>query len=801
MKYVLLIFIFFLSTNCFSQATKVTVSGVITHKQSREPLPYVSAIIKTEKDSAFVLGTVTDENGIFSISGITPGNYTIELSYLGFTTKRSAILVGRLSEFLDLGTIELEETSTTLAEVVVEGKQDAVVETLEKKVFKVEDNIAQSGGSLLQVMQNLPGVTVSQEGKVRVRGSDRVTVLVDGKQTALTGFGNQTNLDNIPASAIEKIEVINNPSSKYDANGNAGIINIIFKKETQEGFNGKVGVALGMGAIWIKEPNFPTIRPQYQRTPKINPSVSLNYRKKKANFFLQADNLYTETLNKNEFTDRYYDNGDIVRQQLKRNRNTNILTTKGGVDFFPNERNTFTASAFFSRETIIDRGDQPFFNADLSERQRLWQFLEDEVLTATTLSASWRHNYRQPGRTLNISYNYSFNREDEKYFFTNTLPTESNEDSFALIADQHVTDASIDYVQPLKSGRFESGVKLRVRDIPTDMKFYPGTNSSLDVDADGYANYREVIPALYGNYVYESEKIEAEAGLRLEHVNLRYNVDPNHNTYESAGYKYTQPFPNLRFAYKPNSTNAISLFYTRRVDRPDEVDIRIFPKYDDAEIIKVGNPELKPQFTGSIELGYKVSNENGYVYAAVYHKQINNTIIRIGSVQPGSTLIYNIFQNAGDSRSTGAEIILSKNFGQFAIANLNLNGYQNTIEAFSVVNKYPSENVFSATSQDILSGSIKFNTLLHITKKTDFQLSTVYLAPDLVPQGKTYSRFSIDLGLKRKMQNGKGELFLNATDIANTMRVKRQVTGDGFRYVSTDYYETQVVRLGYSYKF
>ena len=239
------------------------------------------------------------------------------------------MLVGRLSEFLDIGVIDLEENPTTLAEVVVEGDQDAVVETLEKKVFSIEDNINQSGGSLLQVMQTLPGVTISQEGTVRLRGSDRVTVLIDGKQTALTGFGNQTSLDNIPASAIEKIEVINNPSAKYEANGNAGIINIIYKKEVKEGFNGKVGLALGVGALWIKKENYPTISPQYQNTPKINPSVSLNYRKKKVNVFLQADNLYTKTLNKNEFVDRYYDNGEIVRQQTKRNRDHEHCHGKG----------------------------------------------------------------------------------------------------------------------------------------------------------------------------------------------------------------------------------------------------------------------------------------------------------------------------------------------------------------------------------------------------------------------------------------------------------------------------------------
>lgn len=797
---VLLILIPLSTVRLFAQVTKVTVSGIV-QDEAKGKLPFVNAVIKNAKDSTFVSGAVTNEDGLFSVPDVSPGDYVLELSYLGYTTEKIPLLVGRLSEFLDLGAINLQESSTTLLEMVIEGSQDAVAETLERKVFKVEDNITQSGGSLLQVMHTLPGVTVSDEGTVRLRGSDRVTLLVDGKQTALTGFGNQTSLDNIPASAIERIEVINNPSAKYDANGNAGIINIIFKKDVNQGFNGKVGVALGAGALWEKKENYPTIRPQYQRTPKINPSVSLNYRTKKANIFIQADNLYTETLNKNEYTDRYYDDGDIVRQQLKRNRDTNIITSKAGIDYYPNERNSFFASALFSRESIIDRGDQPFFNAELSERRRLWQFLEDEVLTATTFSASWQHRYLQPGRKLSLSYNYSFNREDEKYFFTNTLPTYTGEDSFALIADQHVTDFSADYTHPLKHGKIEGGVKLRIREIPTDMNFYPGLNSPLDSDAAGFANYSEVIPAIYGNYVFENEYFEAEAGLRVEHVDLYYRVDPNHNTYKSDGYRYTQPFPNIRLAYKANPNNTISLFFTRRVDRPEEVDIRIFPKYDDAEIIKVGNPGLRPQFTNSFEMGYKTSSENGYLYGAVYHKRMQATITRIGSVQPGSTLIYNTFQNAGDSRTSGIELILSRDIEKWATLNLNLNGYKNRIDAFTVVNRYPTETIFSAENQELISGSIKLNGLFHLPKQTDIQISGVYLAPDVVPQGKIYSRFSVDLGIKRNIQQGKGEIFVNATDIANTMRIKREVKGDGFRYVSNDYYETQVVRVGYNYKF
>lgn len=782
------------------QVSQVTVSGVVKDQISKTNLSYVNVIIKHLPDSSFVTGTVTGDDGRFKISGVRPGDYVMELSFLGYTTSATSLLVGKLSEYLDLGTFELSESSITLNEVVVAGTADAVNSTLDKKTFNVSDVVNQRGGSLLQVMQNLPGVTV-QEGTVRVRGSDKVAVLIDGKQTALTGFGNQTSLDNIPASAIEKIEIINNPSSKYDANGNAGIINIIFRKEVEEGFNGKAGLSVGAGALWEKRENYPSIRPQYQGTPKLNPSLSLNYRKKKVNFFLQADNLYTHTLNKNEFVDRYYDNGDTVRQQTKRNRDTNLVTAKGGSDWYINANNTLSISGLFSSEKILDRGDEPFFNGDLTERLRLWQFLEDELKTTATASVNWQHKFEQPGRMLNAGLNYTFHREDEKYFFTNIFPTYTGLDSFKLISDEHVADLNVDYVQPLRSGRFETGLKFRNRYIPTNMQFIPGLNSPLDVNAGGWANYSEVIPAVYGNYVYESKHVEVEAGLRVEYVNIYYKVNPDHNTYSSDGYNYTQPFPNLRFAYKFNDANTLSVFYNRRVDRPNEVDIRIFPKYDDAEIIKVGNPGLRPQFTNSIEVGYKNGWQDGYVYTAFYHKDMSATITRISSVAPGNNVIYNVFQNAGNSNATGIELVVAHNFGKRASINLNLNGYKNIVEAFSVMNRYPVESTFSAPRQEIYSGSIKLNGLFHLPGQFDLQLASVYLAPDVVPQGKTLSRFSTDLGLKRAIQKGKGEMYLNATDVGNTLRVKREVSGDGFKYTSTDYYETQVVRLGYTYKF
>jgi outer membrane receptor protein involved in Fe transport len=784
-----------------SPASGVTLFGKVQDAQTRAALPYLAIQLQTERDSAFVTGRLTSESGEFTFTALKKGVYVLVVRALGYRPIRQRVLIGELSAFLDLGTLSMMREAQTLGEVVVTSTADGRSASMEKQTFAVADNISQSGGSVLQAMSTVPGVTVAQDGKVLVRGSDKVVVLIDGKQTALTGYGSQSGLDNLPASALERIEIINNPSARFDANASAGIINLVFKKQEQEGLNGKVGLMAGAGALWEKRENLPTIRPQSRRTPKFNPSLSLNYRKGATNGFVQGDWLYSPTLNKNEFSTRTYDDGTVIVQQVKRNRRTDYATVNAGVDHAIGGRNTVSVSGLFNREKIIDKGDNPYFDGSLQNRYRLWQFLEDEVKYTAFGNAVVTHRFPQPGHTLAFTANYSFHREDEKYFFTNTLPTFVGTDAFALISDEHVVDVSADYVKPLRQGRVEAGFKGRYRSIPVDMQFFPGQNSPIDAGAGGWATYREKIPAVYGNYVFESERIELEGGVRFEGVELDYDVNPTHNTYKSDGYRYFQPFPNVRAAYKFDESNKLSLFFNRRVDRPNEVDIRIFPKYDEPELIKVGNPALQPQYATSGELGFRTSWSTGSVYAAAYHRIVDGTITRIATQVPGSVLLYNVFQNGGRSWSTGSEVAWQQAISRRVSLGANANAYRRTVGAFSVVNLYPVPIRYSAPRQQLTSGSAKLNAVLNLPGEWQTQLSNVYLAPDLLPQGRIESRFSLDVGIKKGVQRGRGEIVVNATDLLNTNHARRTIRGTDFTFESTDYLETQVVRVGYNWKF
>ena len=313
------------------------------------------------------------------MENIPSGDWIVKLSFLGYTDIEESIHIGTLNENYDLGKVILNSSTLALESVVIKGKRSTVSSGLERKSFAVEHNVAQSGGSVLRAMQNLPSVTVSSDGVVSLRGSDEVLVLIDGKQSSLTGFGTATNLDNISASNVERIEIINNPSAKFDAKGNAGIINIIYKKRIKKGVNGEVGLALGIGELTKKPQNLTNqipIQEKYAFTPKIAPNFSLNYRSEKVNYFVQVDGLIRKKVNSNIFSNRTYDDGSVTNQQFSEMRQQAEYNVKFGADWFLNDNDKLTVYGLWQDEYHSDYGDVPYLYNDPSKNNRLWQWTE-----------------------------------------------------------------------------------------------------------------------------------------------------------------------------------------------------------------------------------------------------------------------------------------------------------------------------------------------------------------------------------------------------------------------------------------
>lgn len=794
---------FFQGEVLHAQNERATVSGQLRASDTNEEIMFANVLLYDSQEEEFLRGTVTDQRGQFSFSELSRGTYILKVSYIGYQTYSQSFYVGRLSEFLDLGIIMLEAEAYEISELEISARRDEIGRNLDKRVYNMDEQISQQGGSVLNAMQSLPGVTINRDGEVEIRGSNRVAVLIDGQQTAITGMGGQSGLDNIPVSSIERIEIINNPSSRYDANAMAGIINIVYKKGSEKGWNGNVNFSAGIGSLSKKRENIADIRDQYRFTPKLNPGFSVNYRENRLNFFAQGDVLWHKLITRNEFIIREYtDDQPAIRQQFLENRTQPIYNIKTGLDWMPDDQNSFTFFILYNQRDYTDLGDLPYLNNETGALVRLWQYYEYESNKTFMTSVRHQYSFPQAGRKLESTLNYSFRRKDELFHFTNMESGIPGTDTTDLVADENIFDLELDYFHPLRTGRFETGLKGRARIFPNEITFTPGINSILDLELQGTAEYREWLYATYGNYIYENPDFEVEAGLRIEYAEVDYLVDPNHSTYESDGYDYFGLFPSLRIAYLFNDANNVSFFYNRRVDRPAESQLRAFPHYSDPEILNIGNPGLQPQFTNSLELAYKRTYQQGYLYFASYARfsdqMITTIITRTGDE---NSRLVRINQNAGKGSNRGIEMTWSHSWSRDFRVNLNSNFYENIIEAFTLANAYPQITEFSQDRQRAWTGNIKAGTTISLPANLQLQISVIYYAPDIIPQGEISERYSVDFGLRMPVQQEKGEVFLNGSDILNTMNVKTITEGGDFVLRSSDFYETQVFRAGYQYRF
>ncbi len=782
-----------------------TISGKVIDKQTLDPLPYVTIVVEEIPGQKSITGGLTDEEGRFSISGLVDGNYMVRCSFIGYESVDIPVLIGALNDYYELGKIELDLATQQLDEVLISAKKEIVDSGLDTKTYKMEDQFTQGGGSVLDALRGLPGVTVEQEGKILLRGSDRVSIFIDGKQSSLTGFGYQKGLDNIPAANIESIEIINNPSAKYDAAGMAGIINIIYKKERASGFNGDVGLTFGFGQLTKRKDDLPTQLGSYSMNPKVIPSLNLNYKTSKLNAFLQSEILFQKKLPNNEFTTRMYDDGTTIFSQVPENRKQIQYIVKTGVDWYLDQQNTFTFSTILDYEHHIDTAQVPFINAADMERYRFWAWSEEEVTGFLNFRIDYKHQFEEPGHELNASIQYTRGWEDEAYYLTDSSAIRVSGDTTHLIATEHTIPLLLDYVKPLKSGRIESGIKLQIRRIPVTYYIGMGENSIVYPGLGDWSDWGEDIFAGYVNYVHEKKTYDIEAGLRIEQTNVFYDL-PEENIYydQNDAYSYFRVFPNIRLTYKINENNNLSVFYNNRIDRPGEPELRIFPKYDDPELLKVGNPYLRPQFTQTFELAYKYMWNTGSVYFSGYHRIIDDHFLRIYAIDSTSQyydIINKIYQNVGKATNSGFEVLITQTVGNFWKINGSFNWYRNIIDSFEGMLLFPYERPFQIKRSEDNTWDLKVNNQFDVSDQLQFQIAYIYYAPRNIPQGTQFSRTSLDLGVKQTLFKGKGELQFTFTDILNTFGIKQEIQDTEFIAIYENYFETQVIRLGLNYKF
>lgn len=790
-----------------SAQSETIVSGAVVDNAGA-PLASATVLVYSSGDAP-VTGALSDGEGRFIIAGLAPGAYRVTIESYGFAVAERRLTIGRKNNIYDLGRIALAPSRAIEApvdEVVVEAtRRDPLGVEPGRSTFSLDGNVARAGGTALDALKSLPGVTLEQDGKVRLRGSDRVVILQDGKQSAQTGYGEQKGLDTIPADNIDRIEIITNPSAKYDAAGMAGVINIIYKKDAKLGFNGEASITGGVGQISKRKDDVPSPLGSFDANPRGVISTNMRYNTENVRSFLRGEFMIQRDLPNNEFTTRFYDSGLVIRSQVPENRHQKQYILKTGADWDIDANDTLSLSASIDYEHHIDRAEIPFVDALTGQELRFWFWREDEGTGNISGAIDWEHAFAAPGHKISVNLQFTRAWEDEAYFLNEISPVRTGTDATHLVARENIIPATIDYVRPLASGRIEAGIKYQRRRLPIDYTVVRGVQSVIFDGLGDHSDWSEDIYSAYANYVREKPRYTAEIGVRAEQTEVAYQLPPENVFYpRNDAYDYFRVYPNTRLTWHAGQHDNLSAFFNIRVDRPGEPELRIFPKYDDPELLKVGNPYLRPQFTKVYEISWQHAFDKGSASIAGFYRDIDDPFTRVYTIDSTNTtfdVINRIFANTGHAVNYGVELIASRKFGDFWDASGSFDWYEIEVDPFTIDLLFPAPKQVQISASKGSTFDAKLNNRFYLPGNFELNVTGVHYAARNIAQGRQDARTSIDLGFSKPVMKGKGEIVFAATDIFNTFGYRYRIDGFGFNAIYENFYQTQEFNLSFKLKF
>ncbi|WP_460547834.1 TonB-dependent receptor [Hymenobacter daeguensis] len=765
-----------------------SVSGRLLDAANGEPLPFAGVVLLRATDSSFVAGAQTLETGAFALEKVPLGNYVLKASVVGYRTGLRALTLTPAAPALALGPLRLRTAATKLAEVVVKGERAIVSATLDKKVIDVTKDLTATGGTAVDVLQNVPSVTVDQSGAVSLRGSTNVKVFVDGKPTGVT-------LDQLPASSIQNIEVVTNPSSRYDAEGSAGIINIVLKKERQDGWNGQASATAGTG-------------------DKYNASLSLNYHQGKINVFGSYDFRQ----------DRRTSYGS-VRQRTTTGAGTVVLNQdRTGVSYGTSHAVRVGLDYALTPEQTLTLAVQPRYNSQRS----LEDIISDQnnISTSTPIALGNTNRYNTntgtaPQADFSLDYRRTWAAQKRRELTANVVYTPAQykigvnsitdyrSEAGWTTGRQHqqfdnqadLFSAQVDYVMPVgEKGRYELGAKSISRRYDNDYGFSSAGQYALSFDPSNRFVYHENIQAAYGTYANAAGAWSYQLGLRLEQTNTRgdqsMEVPDAHFTRS-----YLSLFPSAVLAYDVNTENRVQFSYSRRVQRPNADELNPFTDRSDPLNLRSGNPALFPEFVHALELGeqrFFGKSGAGSVSATAFYRFEENTITNIRNpffLDPvTNTVVTNTTRlNVGQETNYGLELVAAAPVTSIWKLNANVSAFRRIITG-----SVPT-NVDFNNSNIVYTG--RLNTTVSPTKKLDLQLSANYRSPVVSAQGQRLTQLSADFAAKQSVLKDKGSITLRVSDIFNTLQFNFNAYGPGFESLARNKRESRVVFLGFAYRF
>ena len=786
------ILIFFFSS-MFLQAEMLepaSIKGCVVEKSTGNPLEFATVIVKNKKDSV-ITQSVTDKNGRFAFNGISTGEYHLTYSFIGFEKNDSVkLVVKNIHQKVDLGKLYLSETGKMLGQVEVLGQRSTFVNSIDRKTFNVGQDLMSKSGSVSDLMQNIPSVQVDMDGNVSLRGSENVTILIDGKASAMMKVNRAAVLQQMSAGNVEKIEIITNPSAKFKPDGTSGIINIVMKKDRNLGFNGNLTANVGNLNRW----NFNTMLSY--NPGKLNLFGSLGMRQDNRS---RINDLNTNSYDSaGKFLDysRTYSNG--VSRPVSYIGNL-------GFDFKLNDKNKFGASVSYNYRifNVVDTTNYIVRNnlnvTSLNYNRARYR---PEWESDLEVKAFYNHKFNKEGHEINIDLTTSRTNENEDGHFTNIYSIPSISDSKDHTLYTHLsydTEFSAEYTLPLGTDRkFEAGYIFQninndlnlVRDtmvsaIPTEIWQNDLFRSNRFIRSENthvlYATYEQEI----GNFGYlvglRAENTYTNANLKAGQAN-RDSVIPN---------SYFRLYPTIHASYKLSKLHELQLNYSHRIRRPEDEELNPFPEYQDMRNIRAGNPTLMPEDTHSFELGYQYKNDATTFLSTLYYRNSYNQIsYKVENL--GNNVYQSTLQNLDQSQAAGLELILSSGIAKFLTFNLATNAFYNTIDASSLG--------YSANKSNI-AWSANANVNIILSKFTVWQFTSNYTAETLTPQGKRVPSFVLNSGLKQDLFKKKAALILTVSDIFNSMRYQTEIEIPTMRRTEIRRRSSQTIYLGFSYNF
>jgi len=745
-----------LSTLVFSQNKIGKISGVITD-ESQKPVQSASVSLLRAKDSSLVKIAVTDKEGKYEFEKIIEGKFLLSVSSIGFQKKfgQSLEITVDNSTF-KAETIKLAAESRSMEGVTVTAKKPFIETKIDKTVVNVDASPTSVGSTALDILEKSPGITVDNDGNISLRGKQGVIVMMDGKQTFLSAADLANLLRNLPASALDQVEIMTNPSSKYDASGNSGVINIKTKKGKNNGFNGSVMIGATTSLFHPDE--------AWYLRPKSQNSINFNYRKNKINFFGNYNPNIFRGMNRLSLDSRFIDNNynttgyNYTETRFKFGNNNHTL--KLGLDWYADKKNIFgivvSGFTFAGHPTPISVSDLVDANKIL-ENRLISSTDNDLKFQNATLNLNWKHTFDTTGRELTADFDYVVYSNISDMILTTDFYNGSLQKTGTSYLKGHLPSNidiytfKSDYTQPVKNGRFEAGVKFSYVKNNNLVNYERMINNEWEIDhiRSNHFIYDETINAAYVNYNREIKKWTFQAGLRMENTIAHGNQVITRQTFKRDT---TNLFPTAFISYKVNKKNTLTVGYGRRIQRPNYQDLNPFTYFLDTLSYRQGNIYLRPQYTHNIDLTHSF---NGKFITTFNFNTTDDIISQIVKPVPDSKIRFLTVDNVAQFTNIGVSVTAPITFTKW----WNTNFFTNVFN-----NRY--KGVYDTFNIDISYTSFTANITNNFTFKKGWsaELSGMYRHKALGGLTRMEPIYQMSFGFQKQVMKGKGTLRFNVRD-------------------------------------